>query len=194
MIKRWSKPNGYREVLAISLPLVASMGSITLMQFTDRVFLANYSVDAIAAAMPAGIASFTFIAFFMGVASYTNAFVAQYTGAGAHQRVGAALWQGIWFSIIATCFLASLYFISEPLFQMIGHSPRIQTLEVDYFNILTLGAGLVVLSSAMGIFSVPTCIWIISVISNRRMCNSIYCLFFMWVDFSWSLRLFTREA
>ena len=152
MIKRWSKPNGYREVLAISLPLVASMGSITLMQFTDRVFLANYSVDAIAAAMPAGIASFTFIAFFMGVASYTNAFVAQYTGAGAHQRVGAALWQGIWFSIIATCFLASLYFISEPLFQMIGHSPRIQTLEVDYFNILTLGAGLVVLSSAMACF------------------------------------------
>ena len=44
------------------------MGSITVMQFTDRVFLANYSVDAIAAALPAGIASFTFISFFMGVA------------------------------------------------------------------------------------------------------------------------------
>ena len=81
MIARWSKPNGYRRVLAISLPLVASMGSITLMQFTDRMFLANYSVDAIAAALPAGIASFTSIAFFMGVANYTNAFVAQYTGA-----------------------------------------------------------------------------------------------------------------
>ena len=38
MVKRWSKPNGYRQVLAISLPLVASMGSITLMQFTDRMF------------------------------------------------------------------------------------------------------------------------------------------------------------
>jgi MATE family multidrug resistance protein len=152
MIKRWSKPNGYRQVLAISLPLVASMGSITLMQFTDRVFLANYSVDTIAAAMPAGIASFTFIAFFMGVATYTNAFVAQYTGAGAHRRVGAALWQGIWFAILASCFLASLTFISEPLFQIIGHSPNIQSLEVDYFNILTLGAGLIVLSSAMACF------------------------------------------
>jgi len=152
LMKRWSKPNGYRQVLAISLPLVASMGSITLMQFTDRVFLANYSVDAIAAAMPAGIASFTFIAFFMGVASYTNAFVAQYTGAQAYERVGAALWQGIWFSIFSSCFLASFYFISEPLFTVIGHSPHIRTLEVSYFNILTLGAGLVVTSSAMACF------------------------------------------
>ena len=152
MLKRWSKPNGYRQVLAISLPLVASMGSITLMQFTDRVFLANYSVDSIAAAMPAGIASFTFIAFFMGVASYTNAFVAQYTGAQAYERVGAALWQGIWFSIFSSCFLASFYFISEPLFTVIGHSPHIRALEVSYFNILTLGAGLVVTSSAMACF------------------------------------------
>ena len=152
MLKRWTKPNGYRQVLAISLPLVASMGSITLMQFTDRVFLANYSVDSIAAAMPAGIASFTFIAFFMGVASYTNAFVAQYTGAQAYERVGAALWQGIWFSIFSSCFLASFYFISEPLFTVIGHSPHIRALEVSYFNILTLGAGLVVTSSAMACF------------------------------------------
>ena len=152
VLKRWSKRNGYRQVLAISLPLVASMGSITLMQFTDRVFLANYSVDAIAAAMPAGIASFTFIAFFMGVATYTNAFVAQYTGAGAFGRVGSALWQGIWFSIFSACLLASLFFISKPLFSLIGHSPSIQVLESDYFNVLTLGAGLVVTSSAMACF------------------------------------------
>jgi len=59
MIKRWSQKNGYKDVLTISLPLVASMGSLTLMQFTDRMFLANYSADAIAAALPAGIASFT---------------------------------------------------------------------------------------------------------------------------------------
>jgi MATE family multidrug resistance protein len=152
MIERWSKPNGYREVLAISLPLVASMGSITLMHFTDRMFLANYSLDAIAAALPAGIASFTSIAFFMGVANYTNAFVAQYTGAQAFNRVGAALWQGIYFSLLAALLLASLYFVSGPLFDFIGHSPNVRALEVTYFNILTLGAGLVVLGSALACF------------------------------------------
>jgi len=152
MIERWSKQNGYRDVLAISLPLVASMGSITLMQFTDRIFLANYSVDAIASALPAGIASFTCIAFFMGVANYTNAFVAQYVGAHAYNRIGASLWQGIYFSLGSSCVLASLYFISGTLFELIGHSPHIQALEVTYFNILTLGAGLVVLGSALASF------------------------------------------
>jgi multidrug resistance protein, MATE family len=152
MINRWSKQNGYRDVLTISLPLVASMGSITLMQFTDRIFLAQYSVDAISAALPAGIASFTFIAFFMGVANYTNAFVAQYIGANAYKRVGASLWQGIYFSLASSFLLASLYFISGILFGLIGHSPHIQTLEVTYFNILTLGAGLVVLGGALASF------------------------------------------
>ncbi len=152
MIERWAKPNGYRKVLAISLPLVASMGSITLMHFTDRMFLANYSMDAIAAVLPAGIASFTCIAFFMGVANYTNAFVAQYTGARALSRVGAALWQAIYFSLFSAVLLASLYLVSGTLFDIIGHSPHIRALEVIYFNILTLGAGLVVLSSAMACF------------------------------------------
>jgi MATE family multidrug resistance protein len=152
MIERWSRLNGYREVLAISFPLVASMGSITVMQFTDRVFLANHSVDAIAAALPASIASFTFIAFFMGVANYTNVFVAQYTGARAFNRVGAALWQGIYFSLAAAALLALMCNFSGRLFDLIGHSPHIRSLEVTYFNILTLGAGLVVLNSAMACF------------------------------------------
>ncbi|MCF8062604.1 MAG: MATE family efflux transporter [Deltaproteobacteria bacterium] len=151
-MKRWNAPNGYRDVLNISLPLVASMGSITLMQFTDRMFLANYSVDAIAAALPGGIASFTTISFFMGVASYTNTFVAQYSGAGALDRVGAALWQGIYFSLVSAVVLAGLVFAAGPLFDLIGHSPHIRALEVSYFSILTLGAGLVVLGSAMAAF------------------------------------------
>jgi MATE family multidrug resistance protein len=152
MIERWSRKNGYKHVLSISLPLVASMGSLTLMQFTDRIFLATYSADAIAAALPAGIASFTAVAFFMGVANYVNAFVAQYMGAGALNRVGASLWQGIYFSLLAGCLLALLYFVSGILFDFIGHSPHIQRLEVRYFNILILGAGLVVLASAMTCF------------------------------------------
>ncbi len=151
-MERWSAPNGYRDVLHISLPLVASMGSITLMQFTDRMFLANHSVDAIAAALPGGIASFTTISFFMGVAGYTNTFVAQYTGAKAAARVGAALWQGIYFALASAVLLAALVFAAGPIFDLIGHSPHIRKLEVEYFSILTLGAGLVVLGAAMASF------------------------------------------
>ena len=152
MRTNWKRKNGYRDVLGISLPLVASMGSITLMQFTDRIFLAGYSMDAISAALPAGIASFTAISFFMGVANYVNAFVAQYTGAHAFNRVGAALWQGIYFALFSAVILALLFFASPWLFDLIGHSPGVRVLEVRYFNILTLGAGLVVTGSALACF------------------------------------------
>lgn len=152
MLKRWDITGGYREVLHIGLPLVISMASTTLMQFTDRIFLGNYSVEAIAASLPAGIMSFLFIAFFMGVASYTNVFIAQYVGSGAEHRVGAALWQGIWFSVFAGAVLASLFFAAEPLFALGGHPDRIFWLEIAYFRILTLGAGFSVMAVALGCF------------------------------------------
>ncbi len=152
MIQRWSNPNGYRDVLKISLPLVASMGSVALMQFTDRIFLANYSVDAIAAALPAGVISFMFLSFFMGVANYTNAFVAQYTGAKSFIRIGASVWQGIYFSLFSGVILALLVYISEDLFTLIGHSPQIREMEITYFNILILGAGLPLMGATLGCF------------------------------------------
>lgn len=152
MLRRWSQPNGYRQVLAVGLPLVVSFGTTSLIHFTDRVFLAHYSMDSIAAALPAGIASFLSLCFFMGVVSYTNVFVAQYMGAGAPERVGASLWQGIYFSLAAALFLAALYFIAGPLFDLAGHPPEVRRLEVIYFRILTLGAGMVVLATTLSCF------------------------------------------
>ncbi|MBU4276285.1 MAG: MATE family efflux transporter [Proteobacteria bacterium] len=152
MFRRWYQPNGYRHVLAVGLPLVVSFGTTSLIHFTDRVFLANYSMDAIAAALPAGIASFLSICFFMGVVGYVNVFVAQYVGAGAPERVGASLWQGIYFSLAAALFLAALYLVAEPLFRFAGHHPDVMRLEVIYFRILTLGAGAVVLATTLSCF------------------------------------------
>ena len=152
MWKRWSQPNGYRQVLSVGLPLVVSFGTTSLIHFTDRVFLANYSVDAIAAALPAGIASFVALCFFMGVVGYVNVFVAQYMGAGAGERVGASLWQGIYFSLGSALLLACLYFLAEPLFALGGHTGPVQRLEVVYFRVLTLGAGLVVLATTLSCF------------------------------------------
>ena len=53
----------YRDVLRVSMPIVVSMTTTVVMTFTDRVFLANYSIDAIAAALPAGIIAYVFLIF-----------------------------------------------------------------------------------------------------------------------------------
>ncbi len=147
-----AQKSAYRQVISISLPLAMSMAATTVMEFTDRVFLANYSLEAIAAVVPAGITAFLFIAFFLGVAGYVNVFIAQYTGAGAHHRVGPCLWQGIWFTFFAALALGSLVFIAEPLFLLSGHSLEVQQLEVTYFSILCGGAGLNVAAGALACF------------------------------------------
>ncbi len=142
---------GYRQVLAVGLPLVVSMGSMTVAQFTDRVFLSGYSLDAIAASLPAGIAQFLFTSFFMGIAGYVNVFVAQYTGAGRPRRVGAALWQGIWLALASWLLMSLLWFVA-PLFEHLGHPPAVVAQEMTYFRILVLGSGLVVTAATLGCF------------------------------------------
>jgi MATE family multidrug resistance protein len=118
-----NKIRPYQQVLRVSLPLVVSMSSTMIMEFTDRIFLANYALDAIAAALPAGIAAFLFISFFLGTAQYLNVFVAQYTGSGRLQRVGPALWQGIYFSVLAAA-MAGLFFLAGPIFALGGAHRR----------------------------------------------------------------------
>lgn len=152
-IKKSSKKNiGYKEIISVSLPLVMSMAATTVMEFTDRVFLANYSIDAIAASMPAGIAAFLFLTFFTGIAGYLNVFIAQYTGAGAHRRVGECIWQGLYFSLFAGIILAIIALFAKPLFILGGHPPEIQHLEIVYFKTLCLGGGISVAGAALACF------------------------------------------
>ena len=139
-ISRWIRPNGYNDVLRVSLPLVISMGAHTVMLFTDRLFLGRYSLDAIAATTPAGLLAFMFMCFFMGIVGFTNTFVAQYIGAGTPRRVGSALWQAIYFSLGAGLILAALAPIGTPIFRLAGHAPAVRTLESVYFSILMLGS------------------------------------------------------
>jgi len=142
----------YRSVLTVSLPLVLSMAATTVMEFTDRVFLANYSLDAIAAALPAGITAFLFLTFFSGISAYMNVFIAQYKGAGAEKRIGACLWQAIYFSTLSAGCLVALSLAAEPIFRLGGHPAAVQKLEVTYFKTLCLGGGLNVLGAGLGTF------------------------------------------
>ncbi len=147
-----SKTNSYRTVFSVSLPLVLSMAATTVMEFTDRVFLANYSIEAIAAALPGGITAFLFSTFFAGVTSYLNVFIAQYTGAGSLSRIGSCVWQGIYFSMLAAVILIALSFMADPIFRLGGHPPEIQRLESVYFRILCMGAGMNVLGTGLACF------------------------------------------
>jgi MATE family multidrug resistance protein len=143
----------YREVLRVCLPLVISLSATTVMEFTDRVFLANYSIDSISAALPAGITSFLFIAFFGGVGGYAGVFIAQYTGRGNPRKIGIVLWQGIYFTLASGVILWLLaVFATEPIFSLAGHSEGVRLLEEIYFSILCKGSILHVAMATLSTF------------------------------------------
>ncbi|MFT5299855.1 MAG: MATE family multidrug resistance protein [Mariniblastus sp.] len=150
----WNQTCGPREILIIALPLVASTISHTLMQFCDRLFMTWYSNEALAAALPAGIVSWTMSSLPFGIASYGTTFVAQYFGAEKRHQIGAIVWQAIWLGLAAIPIYFLIGLLGERMFLMLGHSPSLANLEGEYFLALSLGTGAMILDAGISAFFV----------------------------------------
>lgn len=150
----WAGEGGYKELLVLSFPLIITTASWSLQQFIDRMFLAWYSPEAIAAVMPAGMLNFTLASLFMGTAGYTTTFVAQYYGAGRFNKIGASVWQGFYYGLFGGVVLLTIVPFSDSLFTFIGHDPRVRGPESTYFAILCAGSWAPIAASALaGFFS-----------------------------------------
>jgi len=143
---------GYGHVLRLAWPMILSTSSFSIMHFVDRMFVAWYSQDSLAASTPAGMASFVPLSFFIGTAGYVSTFVAQYRGAGRHHRIGPAVWQGIYLGLAAMVLMWCLYPLAGPIMNLGGHAESIRVLEIQYFRVLVLGGGLVVLNAVLNGF------------------------------------------
>jgi MATE family multidrug resistance protein len=152
--KRWRAEGGYRQLLVIATPLILSTGAWSVQHFVDRMFLSWYSPEALAATMPAGMMSFAVMSFFLGTATYVSTFVAQYFGAQRFDRIGPALWQGVYVALLGGLILLCLIPFAETIFRFVGHDPLVQRFEVQYFQIICLGGAPFVGSAALaGFFS-----------------------------------------
>ncbi len=123
---RWNGKGGYREVLILATPLILSTASWSVQHFVDRMFLSWYSSEALAAAMPAGMLHFSMVSIFMGTVGYVGTFVAQYHGASMYHRIGPAIWQSIYISLVGGLLLLCAIPFAEPVFRLIGHSGQDQ--------------------------------------------------------------------
>lgn len=150
--RRWRADGGYREFLQLAFPLILSTASWSVQHFINRVFLTWHSTEALAAALPAGMASFAFVSLFMGIAGYANTFVAQYIGARRPARVGPAVWQAIYLALASGVLAFGPAALAQPLFDLIGHEPAVRREEIDYFRVLCYGTGPQILSTAISSF------------------------------------------
>jgi MATE family multidrug resistance protein len=148
----WAGPGGGREVAVLAYPLILGHLSFTAQTFVDRIFLTWYSADAVAGAVTGIFAVWSVMALFTGTGEYLTTFVAQYLGAGRDERIGPALWQGIYFSAGAGLFIAALAPLAGPAFDLAGHVPTLRRYEVEYARVLLLGAFPVVLMATLSTF------------------------------------------
>lgn len=140
------------ELWFLSYPLIVTMAAQVIMQFADRMFLAWYSHDALAACVPAGVLAMTFASMFMGLASYTSVFISQYYAKNKMASVTVSLWQGIFLAIISSILLASLTPAGNALIRFFDHGPAVTPLETEYFTILNLFGGFTVINNALASF------------------------------------------
>lgn len=152
MRKLWEGPGGGREVLLVAYPLILGHMSFTVQTFVDRLFLTWYSAEAVAGAVTSLFTVWSLIALFTGTGEYLTAFIAQYFGARRPERIGPALWQGVYFSLAAGLFVLALAPLAEPVFALAGHDPQVRTYEVEYARILMAGAFPVVLMATLSTF------------------------------------------
>ena len=140
------------DVLKIALPLILSSSCHAVNMFMDRLMLTRYSQARAAAALTGGLTSFTLQCFFVGAVGYAGTFVAQYSGANQPQRVGTAVWQGIFMAIAGAIFMASCCLWIPHLFAALGHEAEVEVQENTYFKWLALGCIVFLLQQALSCF------------------------------------------
>src|SRR5690606_31958327 len=72
----------------------------------------------------------------LGITMYVSTFVSQYFGAGRPERIGVAVWQGVWVALLVSPFLVPMYYLAPALFEMSDHGASIAQKEITYFQIL----------------------------------------------------------
>ncbi|MDR2757013.1 MAG: MATE family efflux transporter [Planctomycetaceae bacterium] len=148
----WTRPCGGFDVLRHAVPLIISSGSISFMNFTDRMFLMWYDPDSMTASMQGMMLFWSSVAIPVAIATFVTTFVAQYYGSGNRQRIGEVVWQGIWFGFAIVPFLFFLEPYLIQLFVIFGHDEHLVRLERIYFNYLLWGSAATISGEAAAAF------------------------------------------
>ncbi|MCH8153494.1 MAG: MATE family efflux transporter [Planctomycetes bacterium] len=138
------------EVWAIAWPIVVTMTSYTVMQFVDKLMVAQVGPLQVAAQGNGGIWAFAPIGFVLGALTVVNTYVSQNLGAGTPGNGPKYAWAAMWLSVGAWVLLLLPWAACLPwLFSSMGHGDELLRLETGYGQILLLGAVLLLASRGL---------------------------------------------
>lgn len=139
-----------RELWSISMPLMISMLASLFMIFTDRIFLAHYSLASLNAAVTAGTLAWALMVGVGMLTAMSEIFVAQYNGAKQYHRLGIPVWQMIWVSLFSIALFIPLGIWGAPLF---FQNNLYAELEVEMFRwLMFFGPSYALMTTLSGFF------------------------------------------
>jgi multidrug resistance protein, MATE family len=165
VVRDSANAGGSRELLLLAAPLVVSMSFMTVQIFLDTILLSWHDPLEMAASFPAVMWFWLPFGLLQVTAGYTSTFVAQYTGARRPQRVGPAVWQGIYFAGAAGLAFLALVPAAPWLIGLGGHTPALQRLETIYLQCLCCAAlPMLVMAAINGFFAGRGRTWTVLVV------------------------------
>jgi MATE family multidrug resistance protein len=142
------------ELLPLAWPLILSNSLWTVQITLNRAMLSRYDAISAGAQMSAALLFWSPFALPYQTAGYATTFVAQYLGAGQRQRVGAAVWQALWFALLAGFAFLALLPAVPWVVALGGHEPALQEREIIALRCQCWAAlPLLVLAAAEGFFA-----------------------------------------
>ncbi len=123
----------------MAAPIVFGQLSYVLMQFADQVMVSRLGTEQLAATAPAGLWFFIFSTFFLGISGCVSTFAAQSLGRGEKEQGASYAWQGVYIGLAGGVFGMAVWPFADDLFGLMGHTPEVTRLEVQYFQIRMAG-------------------------------------------------------
>jgi MATE family multidrug resistance protein len=130
----------YKNVWALAYPAILTMISQTVMWTVDSAMVGHVGKTELAAVGLGGILVFTLSAFFIGLTSAVNTFVAQSFGAGEHRRCGMYLWQGLYVAIAGAVLFYAVRAFAPQIVDLLRPDEPVRPLTLVYIQIRLLSA------------------------------------------------------
>ena len=126
-----------KYILKLAWPIVITNISFTIMQFVNRLMVADLGTEALAAVLPAGIISTIPASFAMGIVTSVTTFVSQSLGKGSKKDCSNYCWQAMYMGMVYSVIVAAIMWPAAPwIFKVLGHEPAVAKLEVIYLRIM----------------------------------------------------------
>ncbi|MGN0833858.1 MAG: MATE family efflux transporter [Kiritimatiellia bacterium] len=138
----------YLSILKLVWPLALGMINNAVMQFVDRAYLAQHSMAALEAVLPAGTLAWIFMGFFQSVVGYSGVFVAQYHGAGDRAMCRACYRAALGIAGVAGLLMLPLVPAGDLILAGTAPSPTLLELEREYYDIVAAGSVFVYVQTA----------------------------------------------